>query len=634
MRPVSLSGFQEFKEQADGPCDAASELAAASVKVRRGLNGKSTRCAVLHDFKQVIPSKGLGLDTSVVWQQAFLDLVGQVEKEDVSVLSGTTLNLDLLERKLPLAVEAGLVSAKDCEYVLQGVRHGFDLHVDENRLKGKRVFRNYKSAFESKGKVHEALSKRVRSGKTLKLGAFGGKPSELPGMQGCNVPQGAVPKRLEPDAARPFSDHTKTGFNSACRDDWLKHSLRTYDEIADELKPDYFMRVEDVDGAYPVLPLSPKVWKYMYVWWFDVDRPLEEQVSPNTLYVHTFADFGTSALPGIWDKFFRCLKALAVMDGVLTLPMPHYVDDNSFIGENEAEVNDVAEAVGAYFETYGVKFKQLKSRPAAMLQLVLGFWWDSKGRTRTLEDVKLHEYLEHFKIMAERRVMTLHELQVIIGRMHRAVMTMPSGSSLFLARLIQLTRGLRMPWHRRRVPAGARSDIRAIIRILESNHGRGYFDYTHLPWAEDVYTDAMKDSRVAGWGWVTSSGWADYGRYGSSQRHKPIDELEGDAVLRVARARGSEWRGKRVRIFCDSSSFAFSLRKGRSRVERLTRIIRILFELSVQHDCILVPVWLSTHDNIGADALSRGSWDICESWFKDSISCSSLNLQRWSHTSA
>ena len=42
----------------------------------------------------------------------------------------------------------------------------------------------------------------------------------------------------------------------------------------------------------------------MYVWWFDVDRPLEEQDAPNTLYMHVFADFGTGPLPGIWDTFF------------------------------------------------------------------------------------------------------------------------------------------------------------------------------------------------------------------------------------------------------------------------------------------------------------------------------------------
>ena len=42
------------------------------------------------------------------------------------------------------------------------------------RLRGKRVHRNYKSAYEKKELVSDALRKRVTKGKTLKLGAFDG----------------------------------------------------------------------------------------------------------------------------------------------------------------------------------------------------------------------------------------------------------------------------------------------------------------------------------------------------------------------------------------------------------------------------------------------------------------------------
>ena len=96
------------------------------------------------------------------------------------------------------------------------------------------------------------------------------------------------------------------------------------------------------------LAMCVNTWKYMYVWWYDVDLPLEEQEEPNTLYVHVFGDFGTSGMPGVWDKFFRCVKAMAVLDRVLTLPMPHYVDDNSLIGPDADLVDEVAERLGRY----------------------------------------------------------------------------------------------------------------------------------------------------------------------------------------------------------------------------------------------------------------------------------------------
>ena len=310
------------------------------------------------------------------WHDRVKALERDVLRHGAKVMSGSTLDLSEFERLGPVIVREGLVTWSEVDYVLNGIKNGFDLGVDESRLRGKRVFRNYKSAYEKKDLVTEALRKRVQKGKTIKLGDFHGDIADLPGDAGLVVPNGSVAKKLEPDAVRPFSDHTKTGFNAACDMSQVQHTLDTYNEIAHALRPGYFMRVEDVDGAFPILPLHPKVWKYMYVWWFDVDRPLEEQDAPNTLYMHVFADFGTGPLPGIWDKFFRVCKAMAVMAGRLTLPMPHFVDDNSVIGPDEAEVNRVAECVGEYLGSIGVPFKHLKSRLAASKQLVLGFWWD------------------------------------------------------------------------------------------------------------------------------------------------------------------------------------------------------------------------------------------------------------------
>ena len=126
-------------------------------------------------------------------------------------------------------------------------------------MAGRRVHNNYSSAYDNKAKVTKALAKRVADGKTLKLGAFSRSSDELPPGAGCVVPQGAVPKKLEPDSVRPFSDHTKTGLNGSVDMSGLDHSLNTYNEIAAALKPGFYMRVEDVDGAFPNLPIAPSV---------------------------------------------------------------------------------------------------------------------------------------------------------------------------------------------------------------------------------------------------------------------------------------------------------------------------------------------------------------------------------------
>ena len=137
------------------------------------------------------------------------------------------------------------------------------------------------------------------------------------------------------------------------------------------------------------------------------------------------------------------------------------------------------------------------------------------------------------------------------------------------------------------------------------NHGQGYFDTTHLPWFPAIWTDAMKDFRVAGWGWCCENGCFDFGEYGRKDSRRMIDDLEGDAVLRAIRSMGPALENHRVIIYIDNSAFQLSLKKGWSKAARMTEIIKQLHELSVTYNCIFVPIWISTHDNIGADALSR-----------------------------
>ena len=521
-------------------------------------------------------------------------------------MPGNTLQMDQWKHWLPLAVKAGYVEADTAKYVMDGLEHGFDLGLNEDKFRGRSYYRNYKSAIEHRATVSDALRKRVKAGKTICLGPW--RPGDpLPsGARGCVVPQGAVAKKLEPDAVRPTSDHTKTTLNSAVDMSAVEHTLDTYAEIARELKKGFYMRVEDVDGAFPVLPLAPRVWKYMFVHWFDLDKPLEGQSYPSVLYMHVFADFGAAPSPGMWDKFFRCAKGMARVAGVLTLPMPHYVDDNSVIGPDPVEVDRVAEALGRFFSTLGIQFKALKSRPAAIRQLVLGFWWDSNARTRTLEDSKLRLYLDHLRAAVNSRTLTLHDLQVLSGRMQRAALTMPPRAVVYLGNILQLMRGLKLPWHRRRLNAEVRRDLRMLISVLESNHGRGYFSYDQFGRAPALYTDAAKERSHTGGGYFSECGRYAHWRYGSRVARKHIDALEGLAVLRAAEDLGPTWKHQVVPIYCDNSAFERSLYKGRSKASRLNIILRELFLLSVKYDCVFEPHWISTHDNIAADALPRG----------------------------
>ena len=68
--------------------------------------------------------------------------------------------------------------------------------------------------------------------------------------------------------------------------------------------------------------------------------------------------------------------------------------------------------------------------------------------TRTLEERKLHMYMDMFLECSERRSLTLPERQQVAGRLQRAVLTMPPGAACLLANLFFLMAGLSVAWHK------------------------------------------------------------------------------------------------------------------------------------------------------------------------------------------
>ena len=69
---------------------------------------------------------------------------------------------------------------------------------------------------------------------------------------------------------------------------------------------------------------------------------------------------------------------------------------------------------------------------------------------------------------------------------------------------------------------------------------------------------------------------------------------------------GHNWAHKLVPLGIDNQTFQFAQVKGWSPSDPLHDLLRILFELQVKGDYILVTYWLDTHSNDVADHFSRG----------------------------
>ena len=401
-------------------------------------------------------SKGLGLLHA---------LESQVKRQGACSLPGVSIDFDLVVPLIQRAMARGFVSRTHGDYVIHGLWHGFDLGIDMTCVHGKMRFKNYPTALQSRKFVSKATRARLAEGKTLCLGYYDHdrQRHDLPWEVWRIFPLGAVPKPLEPENMRPVSDHTRTGLKHATNMDLFKHSLTTYEDISRWLRQGFFMRIGDVDGAFPLLPLAPHLWPLFLFHWWDTDASDEDKQARWCLYVHLTGDFGAAGLPGTWKIFFSdVMIGIARSESILTLNWAVYVDDTGCIGPDRAAVDREGIAFREFLKTLGVYMKELKERAAATLQLMLGFWWDSTTLTRTLEERKFKAYCDMLADFSTRRALTLREMQSVAGRMQRAVLTLPQGAACFLANLFAIMRGLTLPWHKRRVTRANRADFSAL----------------------------------------------------------------------------------------------------------------------------------------------------------------------------
>ena len=524
-------------------------------------------------------------------------------------LPGVDIKYDSFLGCMWAAVRAGFVEEKHAEFVAQGLRWGFTFGVDVSALKGQRIFKNYESTEKARNAVTRSLSKRVAAGKTICLGEW--STSLLASLRErfddfFIFPMGAVEKALEPGEYRPTSDHTRTGLNAATDLGALRHALTAYKDVAAFLHKGYFMYVSDVEAAFPMLPIHPRLWAFFMCRFYA-----DAAHSTMSLFVHVAGDFGAAGLPGTFKIFLvDVVIQMARYVNVLKLPMPVYVDDMALIAPSEDQANDEMGAFQAWASRVcGVTFKWLKDRRAAVCQLYLGFWWDSLTFTRTLEEQKLVGYLALLDEFAQATCLTLRQRRVVAGKMQRAVLTLPPGAACLLASVFALMAGLILPWQRRRTTKEERADYALLASLLRLNMGKGFYRHDNFTRGKALaLSDASKSPEYTGGGYVTRGvrNCYHFFKYGGRAARKSIMVHEGDTAVKCGSDMGYLWRGLVVEFGVDNTSFRGSIAKGYSKSWELAVLCKQWFVLQVRH-CFLVHwFWLSSKDNLLADHLSRG----------------------------
>ena len=555
-------------------------------------------------------------------------------KEVISRVARTTsvpgrpANMDHLRLPLPkpsFPLEAwriALGSYFDAPEILQAFEFGWDLSLDRDPSP-RSAPRNLPSAFVSPGDIESYICTE------LSFGALVGplNPNQLP-FQVYHNPIASVPKARS-DIRRTVVDCSQRGLginswipaNFHRGSDW-KISLPTTDSIVSCIRrtrlryPDQriFMFKIDFSRFYRWFFLDPGQVPFLAIHW------------KGSTYLDLVFSFGNRGAALCAQR-----TSWAVCHIFRTRVPPHPGTFNSGIncscsfhcscGENEAVsyIDDciavVPEALAfAQYEAFlelakrlGLTLSQTPGHlsPPAEQCIALGILFDLATNTVSLPQDKVVALLALLVDWLARLTATERDLASLAGRLLFASRVIRPGRT-FLNRVLATKRRAASATAAIKLDDAFYADLKWWQHSLITTNGISFLDFEP---ACEVTLDASSDGwhnglpGLGGFNHATGEYFACTTPPEASEWH--ISDLELVCHLLAARLWSSSWRGLHIRGHTDNQACFYLLSNGKSRVDKRLRIARTFSTLQLEGQFIWEPAWISTHDNILADALSR-----------------------------
>jgi hypothetical protein len=191
-----------------------------------------------------------------------------------------------------------------------------------------------------------------------------------------------------------------------------------------------------------------------------------------------------------------------------------------------------------------------------------------------------------------------------VGKLGFAARVIRHGRA-FLGRLIEAAKKLRHLHFRTRLTSEARADLDWWAQCLEIHNG--IFMYRDV-WDPDDITHVYSDASDWGFGAACGPEWFALkyaGEYASlSQRSINFRELH--VAVKALATWGPCWEGKKVLFHIDNAAACGILNKLYSPVRELMELVRSWCLMLEQYQVSCRVVYIATHLNSKADALSRG----------------------------
>jgi hypothetical protein len=364
----------------------------------------------------------------------------------------------------------------------------------------------------------------------------------------------------------------------------------------------------DISDAYRAVHTHPDSREFLGLAWdFDDGAGV-------TYLSDTRMCMGLRAACSIFNRLSDFVVVCAGLEGVDSCV--NYLDDFCVVTRSYGE-NTVAQGkIMGILRRLGFHISFKKVTNPSQLTRFLGIDIDSVAMSLSLPADKLIKLINKLQMFNGKNKSTKLELDSLAGLLAHASKVVRGGRT-FTRRIYDLCGRAKRFHHSIRLNNEFRLDLKWWLEFVRDFNGTACI----IPPVDPVlctYSDAsffgfsatFEDDWLTGsWSRESNSTLEYLGHHlWESDGDFPVDNinvLEMYPILAATRRWGSQWRDRRVCLITDNTQVMSALNTGRSRNKTTMKFLREIFWCSVIYNFEISSVYISTHVNVVADALSR-----------------------------
>lgn len=456
---------------------------------------------------------------------------------------------------------------------------------------------NHQSAYANPSVVSDAVQKELAKNRILPL-------QHLPERRYFCSPIGVVPKR---------TDGVQTGwrliFDLSCPDGKSVNDGIPIDYGAisyESLRTAIHMVAKAGRGARMIKRDLKSAFRYIPVSWLDRWCLIFEW--EGQYYVELFLPFGLRTSPRIFNLFSEAIHW--ILESIHGWAISHYLDDFFAVFPPHTELDGPSQVFDSVLADIGF-VKAPEKDESGTIVTHLGFQIDSNLMEVRLPPNKHARAVRAVSELASRKLVPQASFEETLGFLSHCCQVIPLGRP-FLRQLFSLLKR-KSRYRHIRLNSEAKQDLRWWTLFLSSWSTISFIQLSRAVF--HVSTDASGLKGIGG----VYDGRIFASRVPSRHKDKHINWKEMFAVLHALVLWHKEWGCGSVDVACDNAAVVGGINKRSIRGPAI-RPLRAILLISAVFDIDIKAHWVSTKENVIADAASRHDFKkLADLGFKDQV---------------